>query len=208
MRARRTTAVVAVVAALAVGQVITSHADVTGADVSPFVRTGDVGDVVHLSYAEVRVTDVVPAHYLAPAVSTELARLAGGVFVVVLAELTATREPTQFEQGWLVDEEDRIYLGSKKSECTPNPTSPTGVTTYTMFCFDVPADELAGLHFRVARGDLLTDRTDRDDLADVDLGISRTDEREWAKTEVAYGVVQSDIEPFELQEITLEEAPS
>jgi hypothetical protein len=208
VRARGTTAVVAVVAALAVGQVITSHVDVVGADYSPFVRTGDVGDVVRLSYADVKLTEVRPARYLAPPVSTELVRMAGGVFVVVLVEVTATRNPTMISQAWLTDDEQRIYRSSAKSECTPNPTASTGVTTYTMFCFDVPTDVLAGLHFRVARGELDTGQIGRDDLADIDLAISAKDEVDWADTDVVYGVEQSGVEPFKLQEITLEPAPS
>jgi hypothetical protein len=204
VRLRRTTGAAAILAAVAVGQVVTSRVPVLGSDDPPFVETGDVGQAVHLSYADVEVTDVRPAHYLAPPISTELVRMAGGVWVLVSVTATATEEPVVLHTAWLVDDEGRSYRSSTRSECAPTVELPTGLPTYALFCFDVPPDRLAGLHFRLARGELDTE-TDADDLADVDLAVSGGDAKSWATTSASYAAESYSLEPLELHTITITE---
>jgi len=205
VRARRASGALAILAAVVIGQVVTSRVPIVGADNPPFVEQGEIGDTVHLSYADVEVTDVRPAHYLAPPVQDDLVRMAGGVWVLVSVTATAVEEPVRLDTAWLVDDEGRNYRTSTRSECAITSTLPTGLPTYLLYCFDVPTDRLEGLRFRLARGDLGTGRVDGDNLADVDLSISGGDAKSWATTTVAYAAKTSSLEPFELDEVTITE---
>ena len=101
------------------------------------------------------VTDVTPAKYVVPQVSTELARMAGGVFLLVSVKATATREPIVFHGAYLVDQSGRQYHASAKAECALGLESGTGVPAYAVYCFDVPTDRLAGLRLQMGRGSLI-----------------------------------------------------
>jgi hypothetical protein len=203
---RRVLQAAAVVATLVVGQLITDHWGLVSHDDPPFLHHGAVGRAVHLSYGDVEVTDVRPAQHLAPRDSSQLARIAGGVFVLVTAKLTASREPTMFLTVRLVGSDGRLYLASTRSTCTPHADSDTGIATYALFCFDVPTAALAGLHFQTARGSPLGNDIDGDDLADIDLGISAADAKAWARTTETYLVEPADITPFQLRTVTLQES--
>jgi hypothetical protein len=205
VRAPRAAGTVAIVAALAVGHAVTSRFDVTSADYPPFVRTADLGRAAHLSYADVEVTDVRPAQYLAPGSSDDLAVRAAGVWVLVSVTGTATREPTVLLDGRLEDEDGRVYRTSTRSGCAANTGLHTGVPTYSLFCFDVPTHALAGLHFVIARGSFDNARLDGDDLADVDLGVTEAEAGSWARTTTAYHAEIEELEPIALKEITLDE---
>jgi hypothetical protein len=208
VRAPRATSAVAVIAALAVGHAVTSRLDVSQVDYPPFVRAADLGQVAHLSYADVEVTDVRPALYLAPALSDELAVKAAGVWILVSMTGTATAEPTRLLDPRLEDDQGRVYRSSTRSDCASGAALHTGVLVHAVFCFDVPTDVLTGLHFHIARGSFDNARLDGDDLADVDLEISRSEAASWAGTTKAYRAETEELEPIELQEITLTEVDS
>jgi len=208
VRAPRTASGVAVVAALVAGHAVTSRLDVTQVDYPPFVRSAGVGEVAHLSYADVEVTDVRPAQYLLPALSDAMVVKAGGVWVLVSVTGSATREPTLLVDARLEDPDGRSYRSSTRSDCASLTHLHTGVPVHSMFCFDVPTDVLAGLHFVIARGSFDNDRLDGDDLADIDLGITRSEEASWASTTKAYAAATEDLEPIELREISIDEEGS
>lgn len=210
MRARRTAATVAVAAALAVGQQVTSRLELgpSQADDEPFVTRAALGEVAHLPYADAEVTDVRPARYVAPRGSTELVRRADGVYVLVSVAVTARTEPTTFTAAYLLDAQGRQHYTSAKAGCASSVATQTGIPAYALLCFDVPPAALAGLRLQLARGSLTWHTTQGDALADLDLGISAAEEESWPATEDAYGQEQSTREPFELQPVTLEEAPS
>lgn len=208
MRARRTTTIVSVVAALTVGYGITSRLDISEDEFEPFLEAARVGEVVRLPYGDVEVTDVRPARHVASQISTELARIATGVFVLVSVKVTATREPTAFRAAYLVDERGREFHTSAKADCASSVESPTGIPTYALFCFDVPPEVLSGLRLRLARGNLTYFTVNGDAMADVDLGISAADEETWPDTEDAILAETTSNEPFELQTVSLEEEPS
>lgn len=206
MRGSRVVSVVAVVAALALGRAITSAADMSDKDFDPFYEEGRLGEPVHLVYADLSVTDVRPAQYVAPQSSDDLAALAGGVWVLVSIEATAKREPTRLETPILRDDEDRVVRASPKSQCPTGATLATGLPTYTMFCFDVPPDRLAGLRLEVSRGTRDSGDTIRGDhVASVDLEVSTADEKAWAGTTDVFGAQAQSYEPLELEPITLGE---
>ena len=208
MIARRGLAVVGVVAAVAVGHLITTHLDVNNGNVGPFVRTAEVGEVGHLSYADVQVTEVRPAKYVAGLTSTDYAKQAGGVFVLVAVTVTATRESTIFLSQHLVDEDDRRYETSDRASCGINVKTKTGVPAYALFCFDVPISRLAGMRFQLGRGSPILSDTRGDDLAEVDLGISETDAQAWATTDDAYAPASTSDEPIELETVELTQESS
>jgi hypothetical protein len=204
----RLTGAVVLVASLWVGHVVTSELDINEVNTDPFLRSGTVGKPVHLAYADVEVTDVQPAQYIAPTDKTQLARIAGGVFVVVLTEVTPTRASEEMLDVHLEDADGRVYLRSAKADCANITGSKAAVPNYAMFCFDVPKKALAGLRLRMARGSTIYDTTRGDDMADIDLGISVADAETWAGTTTAYGQEKTSDRPIELQEITLTQVDS
>ena len=209
MRARRPTAALAIIAALALGQQITSHLDLEGGGLDdPFLETAALGQVAHLSYGDVEVTDVRPARHVVPQVSTELARIASGVYVLVSVKVTALREPTSFLAAYLLDSEGRQFQPSAKAECAINVKSFTGVPAYALFCFDMPTEALAGLHLQIGRGSQTYSTLQGDGVADIDLGISEADERSWPATEDAFLAEMTSREPIELQSVTLQDVGS
>ena len=207
MRARRTTTVLSVLAAVTVGHLIASRAE-TGLGDKPFVTSASEGRVAHLTYADVEVTDVTPARYVVPQVSTELARLAGGVYLFVSVKATATRETTTFYGAYLVDQSGRQYRASAKAECALTLESGPGIPAYAVYCFDVPTDRLAGLHLELGRGSLIYSTFQGDAIADIDLGITAADQRSWPKTDDAYLAEATSLAPIELESVTLTETGS
>ena len=70
----------------------------------PFFREAAVGQVAHLDVRRRRGDRRPPGPVpRVPQLSDELARIAGGVFVLVSTKVTATREPTRFLTARLVD---------------------------------------------------------------------------------------------------------
>jgi hypothetical protein len=201
--ARRVAAVLGLAAAVAIGHLVTTHLDINRGDVGPFVRSAQLGEVAHLSYADVQVTDVRPARYVAGSSSTDYARLAAGVFVLVTVKVTATRESTRFRARYLVDEEDRLYEISHRADCGGTVETKTGVPAYALFCFDVPPSKLAGMRFQIARGDPTFSDTESDGLAEVELDISAEDAEAWDATEDTYDPVSTSDEPIELVTVDL-----
>lgn len=199
---RRVASTLAIVLSLAAGHQITSRLEL-GLDSEPFFTAGSAGKPVHLVYGDVEVTDVRPAKYVAPEISTELVKRAAGVFVMVSVKVTATREPTSFNAAYLVDEQGRHLRASNRSGCASSVKSPTGIPGYAVYCFDVPTDLLAGLHLQLGRGSLIYSTLQSDAVADIDLGISSADEKAWAKTEDAVGAATSSDQPIELQTVSL-----
>jgi len=205
---KRVASTVAILLALVAGHEISSRLEL-GLFADPFFTAGSAGKPVHLVYGDVEVTDVRPAKYVAPEISTELVKRAAGVFVMVSVEVTATREPTLFSAAYLVDEQGRQLRASNRSGCAISVRSPTGIPAYAVYCFDVPTDVLAGLRFHLGRGSLIYGTLQSDAVADIDLGISGADEKAWATTEDAVGAATSSDQPIELQTVTLtEQEPS
>jgi hypothetical protein len=205
VRARTVGSTVAILAALALGNVINTHLQVNRDQLEPVLESGRVGEVAHLTYGDVEVTDVRPAMYVAPQFSDELVRKASGVYLLVSVKATATREPTLFAAAYLQDSEGRQYRSSSKADCALNIDGNTGVPAYALYCFDVPPRALAGMRFQLSRGNLTFSTLAGDHLADIDLGISAADEATWADTDAAYGAESTTREPFELQKVTLEQ---
>jgi hypothetical protein len=205
---RRALSAAGIVAAVAVGHLVTTHLDIDQGDTGPFVRTADLGQVDHLSYADVQVTDVRPAQYVAGLTDTDYAKLAGGVFVLVSVKVTAARQSEIFLSRYLVDDDDRLYEISERAGCANTVESKTGVATYALFCFDVPPARLAGLRFQIGRGSPTYSDLSSDDLAEVDLGISAADAEKWATTDAVYDPASTSDQPIVLHSVELTQEDS
>lgn len=200
--------VVAVVAAMAVGRVITDQIPVGELATDPFVEEGSLGQPVELEYADVRVERVRSAPFIVPATDNDHVVRAGGVFLVVDLTLTVTTEPTTFTEKTLVDSDGQRYLESDRARCDASGLIPAGVPWTAMLCFDVPADRLRGMSLRVGRQgpDGIVEGTDRrDQVALIDLGID-ADEAELlaSRQDVAYRGFQGGFhESPDLEEVTV-----
>jgi hypothetical protein len=176
---------VVVIAAMALGRAITDLVPVSDGDTAPFVRTGVVGKPVDLRYASVEVTGVRAGPHLYGADPVA----AAGQFLLVDTELSATRESTTLLGIYLLDPQGRRYAPVHRgATCPTNTTVPTGLRWYATFCFDVPRRALEGARLVVSKGEhgAEGDGQRRDDLAQVDLGISAARARELWASELAY----------------------
>jgi hypothetical protein len=163
-------------------------------------------ETAHLSYADVKLLDVRTAKYLTPPVSTDATVLASGVFVVVIVQMTATREPTTFSSTWLEDDDGRRYLPAVRAGCGLAPQLDTGVPTYAMLCYEVPAKRLEEYRLKLARGLQQDDGTRQDDVADLALDIDAGAGATRADTDAAYQVEDAGQRPFELRTVTIQGA--
>ncbi|MFC7485968.1 hypothetical protein ACOCJ7_05520 [Knoellia sp. CPCC 206453] len=183
-----------VIAAMALGRLITDHVplDVTAAE--PFSHTGSVGKVVGLEYADVTVTAV----HVTPTVMGNPASAAGGRWLIVDTEMLARTAPVTVAGLFLVDGQDRRYIASARgSECATSVKLATGVRSYASVCFDIPKKALTGARLFATRSayDSVESNFRRDDLADIDLGISASEvDALWAQKD-AINVKESSVMP-------------
>jgi hypothetical protein len=164
----------AVIAAMALGRVITEQVPIDQVADQPFVRAGTLGHPVHLEYADVTVTNlrVTPRLYGVDPVK------AAGRFVLVDLEIRARRESTDLAGISLTDSHGRRFVPTDRgTACAVRTTAPTGLPWYAVFCFDVPRSALEGARLVVARGDYEVNGSGqrRDDQARIDLGVDGKD---------------------------------
>ncbi|HUP99476.1 MAG TPA: hypothetical protein VM093_03365 [Aeromicrobium sp.] len=200
--ARSAGVVAMVIAAMAIGPLLTDHLSGNEALAAPFVRHGSVGETVHLRYAAVRVTGVRVARKLDGADAV----VAAGRFLVVDFAYRARREPQTFLGLELSDAHGRRYAPvTRGSTCAQNVEGATGVPMYAMACFDVPRSALAGSRFRFSLGDYGVNGSGqrRDDLADVDLRISPPRARKlWAQN-LTYSTYVASTQPLDKKPVRL-----
>jgi hypothetical protein len=200
---RRAIGVVAVVVvAMAVGRLLTDHVSDESLN-RPFVRHGMVGETVPLRYADARVTGVRVATRIDGA---DLV-VAAGRFLIVDVVTRAKGEPRTYLGLELWDRNGRRYAPSTRgSACSLNFRGVTGVPLYGMACFDVPKSALAGARFRLSLGGYGVNGSGerRDDLADIDLGISSAEAgRLWAQN-LTYRSYLASTEPGDRKPFTPE----
>lgn len=182
--------VVLVVAALAAGRAVEGLTpDDHDGFGRPFVRAVAVGENAALRYADVRALGVDGAPVLdrgslAPMKSP-------GLWVVTRLALTPRLDRETLLWAQLVDGEGReLELGGRNelycAEALPR------VETRCVVAFEVPVDAAAGARLRLAR-EL---ETRGDDLAEVDLGITLQQARDWAaRTDRVDGALPPAVDP-------------
>ena len=201
---RRTLSVVAVViAAMAIGRVITDHVPDEDKVAQPFVRAGSLGESVRLRYGDVKVTGIRVATRLEGADVV----VAAGRFLVVDLSYRASGEPRRFLGLELRDAHGRRFSPTDRgSTCPTNLGGLTGIRTYAMACFDVPRSALAGAKFRVSLGDYGVNGSGqrRDDLAEIDLGISTAEAARWWRQDLTFAADNSTAtRPLDTEPITV-----
>lgn len=185
-----------VIAAMGLGRLITDHVPLDEAVDKPFVHHSVVGESVALEYADVTVTGI----HVTTTIMGNPASAAGGRWLVVDTELVARNEPVVMAGFFLVDGQDRRYVATNRgSECATSANLSTGVRAYVSVCFDIPQHALTGARLFATRGAWDTHESEfrRDDLADINLGISASEvDALWAQKE-AVNVKQSGAVPTE-----------
>jgi len=171
--ARRAGAGVLVIAALAAGRVVTSA---YGADESlgePYLVAGSLGRTVSLRYADVTATGVEGSTFVSP----NSGMRTSGVWVVVPLKIVTKGEPQEVRYAAVYDRRGRTFLANgARSQFSPG-TSQPGVPRYASVLVELPKDAVEGAHLRVALNSL---DTRRDDMADIDLGLTAADAQQWA----------------------------
>lgn len=155
----------------------------------PHVVRGEVGDVLDLRTATLRV-DEVSGSTRVSSYGDEL--VSPGLWVLVRYTVEAVEENTAITFAELADAEGRTWglVGRNENRCTD---SPPGLPAHCAAAFEVPVDALPTLVVRLARQ---SRDTRFDALAEVDLGL--TAEHAWVFGEAA---------PLELPDPVLGEQP-
>ncbi len=170
---RRSGVALLVLAALALGRVVTTAWPLDDRVAEPFVRSGTVGEAVDLRYA--RVTASAPVG--APAAEVSGGLLATpGVWVLVPLTVVAEGEPRRLAYAVVVGADGREYVARGMRSQLALGTATPGIAHHGAVLVELPPDAAAGARLRVA-----LDPWDQraDDLAEIDLGITTADVAAW-----------------------------
>lgn len=172
--AHRVGVVALVLVALATGRAITHSFPVEGRIEAPFVRGSTVGEPVRLRYADVEVGAPAGARELVAGGST---LSSPGVWLVVPVRITARGEPRTLGYAAVRGSDGTLYVagGFGRGGFAPGTAQP-GVPREADVAIELPADAVAGAHLVLAL-DPYDHR--RDDLADIDLGLTQADAERW-----------------------------
>ncbi|MGY4642717.1 hypothetical protein [Cellulomonas sp. URHB0016] len=181
LRVRRPTAQTlgagaAVLAALAVGHVVVTAFPVDERVEASFQRPAVVGEPVDLRYARLTAGEPAGSTVLDPDDGSLLST--PGVWLTVPLTIEATGQPRLLGFAELRGGDGRTYAVSLggRSWFLPGTAQP-GVPRYATLRVELPPEALAGSHLLIG-----LDGKDqrRDDVADIDLGLTRADADAWA----------------------------
>lgn len=175
-RPRTVGAAAAVLAALAVGHVVTTAFPVDDRVQAPFVRPGVVDRPVELRYARVTAGEPSGSTVLDPDDGTLLAT--PGVWLTVPLRIEALGQPRSLGFAELLGGDGRTYtvFTGGRSSFLPGTAQP-GVPHWATLRVELPPQAVPGARLRV--GLELKDQR-RDDLAEIDLGLTQADADAWA----------------------------
>ncbi|UZN04500.1 hypothetical protein [Cellulomonas sp. S1-8] len=183
----------AVLAALAVGHVVVTAFPVDDRVPAPFARPATIGQPVELRYARLTAGDPAGSTVLDPGLGTLLAT--PGVWLTVPLTIEALGQPRTLGFAELQGGDGRTYtvFTSGRSSFLPGTAQP-GIPRYAAVSVEVPVEALPGAHLRVG---LDLDDQRRDDVADIDLGLTQADAEAWAANDTPVVAVRSSDEPPE-----------
>ena len=174
--ARRAGTVLLVLAALALGRVVTTALTVDDRLGEPFLRSGAVGEEVDLRYA--RVTAAAPTGSTVAEVSGSLLATPG-VWVLVPLTVVAEGEPRRLSFAAVVGSEGVTYAANgMRSQLALSRATP-GIAHHGAVLVELPPEAAVGAHLHLAL-DFWDQRAD--DMADVDLGSTAADGERWRAT--------------------------
>ncbi|GIG40058.1 hypothetical protein [Cellulomonas phragmiteti] len=175
-RPRTVSAGAAVLAALAVGHLVVTAFPVSDRVQASFVRPGGVGELVELRYARLTAGEPTGSTVLDTDDGTLLAT--PGVWLIVPVTVEAVGEPRSLAFAEVLGGDGRTYavFTGGRSSFLPGTAQP-GIPRYATLRVEVPPDAVPGARLRLGL-DLKDQR--RDDVADIDLGLTQADADAWA----------------------------
>ncbi len=175
-RLRTVGAGAAVLAALAVGHVVVTAFPVDERVQASFVRPATVGVPVDLRYARLTAGEPSGSTVLDPDDGSLLAT--PGVWLAVPLTIEAVGQPRLLGFAELVGGDGRTYLvfTGGRSSFVPGTAQP-GIPRYATLRVEVPPEALPGAVLRVG---LEQKDQRRDDVAEIDLGLTQADADAWA----------------------------
>lgn len=174
--ARTAGAAAAVLAALATGHVLATAFPADDRVQAPFMRPGTVGEPVELRYARVTAGEPDGSTVLDTDDGTLLAT--PGVWVTVPLTIVTKGEPRAVNFAEVAGGDGRTYavLTGGRSAFLPGTAQP-GVPRYATVRVELPPEAVPGARLRIA---LFPLDTRRDDMAEIDLGLTRADADAWS----------------------------
>ena len=175
-RVRTLGAGAAVLAALTVGHVVVTAFPVDERVQASFLRPAAVGEPVQLRYARLTAGEPVGSTVLDPDDGALLAT--PGVWLTVPLTIEATGQPRRLGFAEVLGGDGRTYTVSTGGRSGfLSGTAQPGVPRYATVRVELPAEALPGAHLRVG---LEQKDQRRDDVADIDLGVTQADADAWA----------------------------
>jgi hypothetical protein len=171
---RRAGAGVLILAALAAGRVVTSAYESDDSLSDPYLVAGSLGRPVSLRYADVTATAVEGSTFVSP----NSGMRTSGVWIVVQLKIVTKEKPQEVRFAAIEDRQGRTYLANgTRSQFSPGASQP-GIPRYATALVEVPKDAVEGARLHVALNSL---DTRRDDMADIDLGLTAVEARQWSE---------------------------
>lgn len=166
----------AVLAALAVGHVVVTAFPVDERVQASFVRSAVVGEPVELRYARLTAGEPAGSTVLDNDDGTLLAT--PGVWLTVPLTIEVVGQPRALSFAELLGGDGRTYtvFTGGRSWFLPGTAQP-GVPRYATVRVELPPEAVPGAHLRI--GSEQKDQR-RDDVADIDLGLTQADADAWA----------------------------
>jgi hypothetical protein len=175
-RVRSLGAGAAVLAALAVGHVVVTAFPVDERVQASFVRPAAVDEPAELRYARLTAGEPAGSTVVDPDDGSLLAT--PGVWLTVPLTIEAIGQPRTLGFAELLGGDGRTYtvFTGARSAFLPGTAQP-GVPRYATLRVELPPEALPGAHLRIG-----LDQVDqrRDDVADIDLGLTQADADAWA----------------------------
>lgn len=162
-----------VLAALSVGRVVTEWLPDGPSPVRPFERHVAVGETAKLRYADVKATRVDGGKQLS---TPDEAMLSPCMWVVVEAQVTPTVDHLTFGYAELRTADGAVLTDGNRNIAQCRPTNP-GIPTHCIYAFEIAAKDLPGATLALGRA---IDDQRGDDMAVIDLDVSRQDVDQWA----------------------------
>lgn len=176
-------------AALALGRVITDTWPGSQADDRPFVRQAAIGHTLHLGWLDATVTNVEAA----PQLATGNGRVStNGVWVVVDLRLVPRHVPLKTVYVSITDAAGHTYSYDIERYGAVLGTTQTGVPCRARYPIEMPKDALTGAVLHLATNHL---DTRRETVGRVDLGITAAKAAQMRKARGTIAVDACDTRP-------------